>query len=74
MQKEQKEQKEQHYDLVVVGSGGGALLSAVRAADEGLRVLVLEKSELFGGTRLILAVYFGYLVITTKPLTAYKTI
>ena len=50
MQKKQKEQKEQHYDLVVVGSGGGALLSAVRAADEGLRVLVLEKSELFGGT------------------------
>lgn len=43
-------QTEQNYDLVVVGSGGGALLSAVRAADEGLRVLVLEKSELFGGT------------------------
>ncbi len=40
----------QDYDLVVVGSGGGALLTAVRAADEGLRVLLLEKSELFGGT------------------------
>lgn len=40
----------QEYDLVVVGSGGGALMTAVRAADEGLRVLVLEKSELFGGT------------------------
>lgn len=43
-------QAEQNYDLVVVGSGGGALLTAVRAADEGLRVLLLEKSELFGGT------------------------
>lgn len=40
----------QEYDLVVVGSGGGALMTAVRAADAGLRVLVLEKSELFGGT------------------------
>jgi 3-oxosteroid 1-dehydrogenase len=40
----------QEYDLVVVGSGGGALMTAVRAADEGLRVLVLEKSDLFGGT------------------------
>jgi 3-oxosteroid 1-dehydrogenase len=40
----------QEYDLVVVGSGGGALMTAVRAADEGLRVLVLEKSALFGGT------------------------
>lgn len=43
-------QIEQNYDLVVVGSGGVALLTAVRAADEGLRVLVLEKSDLFGGT------------------------
>ena len=33
-----------------MGSGAGALLGAVRAADQGLSVLVLEKSEFVGGT------------------------
>lgn len=41
---------EQQFDLVVVGSGAGALLGAVRAADEGLSTLVVEKSEFVGGT------------------------
>lgn len=39
-----------NVDLVVVGSGAGALLGAVRAADAGLSVLVVEKSNLVGGT------------------------
>ncbi|MFO1467747.1 MAG: FAD-dependent oxidoreductase [Steroidobacteraceae bacterium] len=38
------------FDVVVVGSGGGALLSAIRAHDLGLKVLVIEKSDQYGGT------------------------
>ena len=38
------------FDLVVVGSGAGALLGAIRAADLGLKPLVLEKTALVGGT------------------------
>lgn len=37
-------------DVVVVGSGAGALTAAVRAHDHGLRVLMIEKTGLFGGT------------------------
>lgn len=38
------------FDVIVVGSGGGALLAAVRAADLGMSVLVIEKSDQYGGT------------------------
>lgn len=37
-------------DVVVVGSGGGALAGAYTAASSGLRTVVLEKTGLFGGT------------------------
>jgi len=43
------------YDVVVVGSGAAALLSAAVAADSGLATLVLEKSDLVGGTSSISA-------------------
>jgi 3-oxosteroid 1-dehydrogenase len=37
-------------DVLVVGSGAGALAGALLAATAGLRTVVIEKSELFGGT------------------------
>mgnify|MGYP000953401888 CR=1 FL=1 len=38
------------YDVIVVGSGAGAMLTAARAHDLGLSVLVVEKSDKYGGT------------------------
>ncbi|HTW15672.1 MAG TPA: FAD-dependent oxidoreductase [Nocardioides sp.] len=38
------------YDVIVVGSGGGAMTGALLAARAGLRTVVVEKTELIGGT------------------------
>ncbi|EGV42910.1 NAD(P)/FAD-dependent oxidoreductase [Bizionia argentinensis JUB59] len=38
-----------HYDIVIVGSGLGGLVSAVILAKEGFSVCVLEKNQQFGG-------------------------
>lgn len=38
------------YDVVVVGSGGGALVAAFLAQKAGLRTLVLERTGFIGGT------------------------
>lgn len=38
------------YDLIVVGSGAGAMTAAVAAADQGLSVLMVEKTAQYGGT------------------------
>jgi succinate dehydrogenase/fumarate reductase flavoprotein subunit len=38
------------FDVVVVGSGVGGMTAAVVAAQHGLEVLVVEKTEFFGGT------------------------
>ncbi|MBD5802712.1 3-oxosteroid 1-dehydrogenase [Azoarcus sp. Aa7] len=43
-------QGENQFDVIVVGSGAGALTSALVAADNGLSVLVVEKSDKYGGT------------------------
>ena len=37
-------------DYLVVGSGAGALTSAIRAHDLGLKTLIVEKSSYYGGT------------------------
>src|SRR4051812_44269053 len=41
---------EHEYDVVVVGSGGGALTGAALAAKAGLSVCVVEKTDKLGGT------------------------
>jgi dihydrolipoamide dehydrogenase len=38
------------YDLVVIGSGPGGYVCAIRAAQLGFEVLVVEKDKTFGGT------------------------
>ena len=37
-------------DVLVVGSGAGALTAAITAHDQGGKVLVVEKSDMYGGT------------------------
>lgn len=46
-------QSQARYDVIVVGSGAGAMTSAVFLADQGLSVLVVEKSNQYGGTSAI---------------------
>ncbi|MFY9991991.1 MAG: dihydrolipoyl dehydrogenase [Rhodoplanes sp.] len=40
----------EHYDLVVIGSGPGGYVCAIRAAQLGLKTALIEKSATFGGT------------------------
>ncbi len=42
--------EELEYDVIVVGSGGGALTGAALAAKAGLSTLVVEKTAYIGGT------------------------
>lgn len=41
---------DEEYDVVVVGSGNGALTSAIAAHDGGASVLIIEKGDCFGGS------------------------
>ena len=40
------------YDLIVIGSGPGGYVCAIRAAQLGMKVAVVEKWPTYGGTRL----------------------
>lgn len=58
------------YDVIVAGSGGGALVAAYTAAKAGLRTAVLEKAEVFGG----MTAYSGAcLWLPGNPVTAKAT-
>ncbi|MFW0756270.1 FAD-dependent oxidoreductase [Pseudomonas sp. H11T01] len=41
---------ESEFDVIIVGSGAGGMLAAIRAQDLGLKAAVLEKSDRYGGT------------------------
>ncbi|MCY1394198.1 3-oxosteroid 1-dehydrogenase [compost metagenome] len=47
------EQPQREYDVVVLGSGAGGFAAAATAACRGLKVLVVEKADTFGGTSAI---------------------
>jgi dihydrolipoamide dehydrogenase len=38
------------YDLIIIGSGPGGYVCAIRAAQLGMKVAVVEKEQTFGGT------------------------
>ena len=38
------------FDVVVIGSGAAGAMAALRSADQGLKVLIVEKAQKFGGT------------------------
>ncbi len=42
--------KEKNYDLIVVGAGTAGMPCAIAAAEQGARVLVIEKADRVGGT------------------------
>lgn len=46
--KDQPQQFDEVYDLVIIGAGGAGLSAGGHAAEDGMKVLILEKNELPG--------------------------
>ena len=53
------------YDVIVVGSGAGGMVAALKAHDNGFSVLMVEKSFQYGGTS---ALSGGQVWIPLNPL------
>ena len=56
------------YDVIVLGSGAAGFAVAVTASCRGLKVLLVEKTEAFGGTSAIsggAAVSYTHLTLPT---------
>lgn len=51
--------RERRFDVVVAGAGGAGLAAAVRAAESGARVVLLEKESTLGGNTLIASGYYA---------------
>jgi len=45
-----EQQWDQEYDVVVVGSGGGGMTAALCAHAQGLKTVLIEKADKYGGT------------------------
>ena len=56
-------------DVLIVGSGAGAMTAAIKAYDAGLKVLMIEKSNLYGGSS---AMSGGALWVPNNPLMKKK--
>src|ERR1700722_20157650 len=52
------------YDVIIIGAGHNGLTAAAYLARAGLKVLVLERRELVGGTCVTEEVWPGYQVST----------
>ena len=50
MEKQPVPEIRDQYDVIAVGSGAGGMLAAIRAHDEGLTSVVVERSPVYGGT------------------------
>jgi 3-oxosteroid 1-dehydrogenase len=57
---------DEQFDVIVVGSGAGGLLAALRASELGLRTIVVEKAPRYGGTS---AISGGFMWIPNNKLT-----
>ena len=68
------------YDIIVIGSGPGGYVAAIRAAQLGKRVAVVEKSELGGvclnwgciPTKALLKSAQVYYLCKTPRITAWR--
>ena len=49
--------KQTHFDYIVIGSGFGGSVSAMRLAEKGYSVLVIEKGKDIGGTKNFMQIY-----------------